>query len=273
MISEIEIDEKLKKLQGKVPSILINDLREKLVAKMDVLEPKQVDKIIEKVVNKYTSQSDRLVMLDKRIEEIGRHLEDISRNLGRTYGKNEMWGNGGNVVDNGAWGIEIKEEIPMEKENRYMGESFKEPNDNSTIPEFNIPREVESVLFSAPKKAYRLEKLPNDMISMMTAFKWLGFLMEKVGVQNLENVLEYYHELGWISEEVLNDLLKYAKGTKPHHREPNWKPEDKLTIQDHVISLLFLERLRGVRISRETLNSLEREMKLITRAIEEFYGV
>jgi len=50
MITELEIDNKLKKLQGKVPTVLINDLREKLIAKMDLLEPEQVDRIIEKVM-------------------------------------------------------------------------------------------------------------------------------------------------------------------------------------------------------------------------------
>ncbi|WP_367883340.1 FlaD/FlaE family flagellar protein [Thermococcus peptonophilus] len=55
----------------------------------------------------------------------------------------------------------------------------------------------------------------------MIALKWLGFLIDRVGIQNLERVLEFYYEIGWISEEVLNQLLNYARGgTRPHHRDP-----------------------------------------------------
>jgi|Deesub1362B_J571_1020462.scaffolds.fasta_scaffold00339_3 flagellar protein FlaD len=277
MITELEIDNKLKKLQGKVPTVLINDLREKLIAKMDLLEPEQVDRIIEKVMEKYASQVDRLIKLDKRIEEIGKHLEELSKNL--LQEKKEQWIKNQVIQENAKAVEKISNEYLHASETSldggYAANSVNESLMEETPMEeqLNIPKDIGLILFDRSSKKYRLEKLPDDMISTMTALKWLGFLMERVGVQNLENVLEYYYELGWISEEVLNDLLKYAKGTKPYHREPDWKPADKLTIQDHVISLLFIERLRGTRVSREILDILEREMKLITKAIEEFYGV
>lgn len=277
MITELEIDNKLKKLQGKVPTVLINDLREKLIAKMDLLEPEQVDKIIEKVMEKYASQVDRLIKLDKRIEEIRKHLEELSKNL--TQEKKEQQSENQVTQEDAKATERISNEYLRAPEIRldgeYGGDSVNESLREETPmgEQLNIPKDIGLILFDRSSRKYRLEKLPDDMISTMIALKWLGFLMERVGVQNLENVLEYYYELGWISEEVLNDLLKYAKGTKPHYREPDWKPADKLTIQDHVISLLFIERLRGTRVSREVLDMLEREMKLITKAIEEFYGV
>ncbi|WP_297070824.1 FlaD/FlaE family flagellar protein, partial [Thermococcus sp.] len=82
-----------------------------------------------------------------------------------------------------------------------------------------------------------------------------------------------YYGIGWISEEVLNTLMKYAEGIRPHPREPEWRPDEKLTIKDHLVSLLFIERLRGVRITREVLDSIEREMRLIGKVLDDIYGV
>lgn len=137
-----------------------------------------------------------------------------------------------------------------------------------------LPEEIASLLFEEEPKKARLEKLPDDIISTMIALKWLGFIIDRVGIQNLEKVLEFYYEIGWISEEVLNQLMRYAKGTRPHHRDPEWKPAEKLTVQDHLISLLFIERLRGgLKINRDVLDRLEREIKVLEKTLDEFYGI
>ncbi len=285
MITEIEIDERLKKLKGKVPNVLIDDLKEKLLNKKDILSPEQLDKIIDRVIQTYSGQVTRLINLDKRVEEIGRYLEEIRSLL-----------------------LEQKEERKGRKGKEYSGPettttqypqetqlSTSELIENVKAPEHGVETAVEAVKGEKPMEKgleippeireslivpyassngkARLEKIPQDMASTLIALKWLGFLIDRVGMQNLEQVLEFYYEIGWISEDVLNTMLKYANGTKPHHREPNWRPEDKLTIQDHLISLLFIERLRGVKITREILDSIEREMKVINRVLEEVYGV
>ncbi len=270
MITEIEIDERLKKLKGKVPNVLIEDLREKLLSKKDILTPGQVDKITERVVQTYSGQVSRLINLDKRVEEIGKYLEEIRGLL--LEKRTEI------SPENERAEREITEpaeemETPEIKETG--GEYMERVNvrERGSESEFEIPRDVKEVLMVRSNGKARLEKIPQDMASTLIALKWLGFLIDRAGMQNLEQVLEFYYEIGWISEDVLNTMLKYANGTKPHHREPNWRPEDKLTIQDHLISLLFIERLRGVRITREVLDSIEREIKVINRVLEEVYGV
>lgn len=139
--------------------------------------------------------------------------------------------------------------------------------------QLQIPEDIASLLFEEEPRKARLEKLPEDIVSTMIALKWLGFLIDRVGIQNLERVLEFYYEIGWISEEVLNQLLNYARGTRPHHRDPEWKPAEKLTVQDHLISLLFIERLRGLKINRAVLDKLEREIKMLEKTLDEFYGI
>ncbi|USG99299.1 flagellar protein [Thermococcus argininiproducens] len=274
MITENEIDSKLQMLQGKVPNVLIKDLKDKLISKMDILTPEQVDLIINRVLENYSSQAERLRKLDKRVEEIGKYLEEIRRHLiGKTTPHKELNENFERTPER-IPEVEQQEEIKSYDPPKIeLIENNRSGEEEILTEEFQIPKDVREALISPTKMRARLEHLPNDTVSTMIALKWLGFLIERAGMLNLENVLEFYYTIGWISEEVLESLLKYANGTRPHQREPNWKPDDKLTIQDHLISLLFIERLRGTKITPEVLNSLERELKMMNKILEHVYGV
>ncbi|ASA77770.1 FlaD/FlaE family flagellar protein [Thermococcus sp. 5-4] len=300
MITETEIEERLKRLRGKVPNFLIDDLKDRLMKKRDILTPEQVDRIVDKVLRTYAGQIEKLSRLDSRVDEIGRYLEEIRNhlmNLSQAAQANQsLWGEAQNQPMGGAQVVEYGELMGAGNsggfgEGSLASETHVEeaptpepPAQNPTEVEpmekefelskgFEIPSEIRDVLISPPRTKARLEHIPNDMVSTMMALKWLGFLIDRVGMQNLEDVLEFYYQIGWISEDVLNTLLRYAEGIRPHHREPDWRPDEKLTIQDHLVSLLFIERLRGVRITRELLDAIEREMRVIGRVLEDVYGV
>ncbi len=297
MITEAEIEEKLARLRGKVPNFLIEDLKERLVKKKDILTPEQVDKIVDRVLRVYAGQIQKLSRLENRVEEIGRYLEEIRNYLMNATSQGQVQsdkpaqpvqeerpqpeGGAPAVESSGATGVngnEVFSEGPLGSTS-MTGVTEKLPgggvmdNDAGISKGFEIPQEIRDVLISPTRTRARLERIPNDMVSIMMALKWLGFLIERVGMQNLEEVLEFYYQIGWISEEVLNTLLRYAEGIRPHHREPDWRPDEKLTIQDHLVSLLFIERLRGVKITRELLDAIERELRTISRVLEEVYGV
>ncbi len=299
MITETEIDEKLKGLRGRLPNVLIDDLKEKLMSKQDILTPEQLDKVVERVMSTYSGNLERLTKLDRRVDEIGRYLEDIKAQLmkivpskgasgpqpGREHGTTESVPSLSHELP-----FEPGEVSPVEPSEHPSSRSSTSPEfekPEARVPEFTgeseggmgmekefeIPPDVRDVLLSPPRTRARLERVPADMASTMMVLKWLGFLIDRVGMQNLENVLEFYYGVGWISEDVLNTLMKYAEGIRPHPREPEWRPDEKLTIRDHIVSLLFIERLRGVRITREVLDSVEREMRLISKILEDMYGV
>ncbi len=119
----------------------------------------------------------------------------------------------------------------------------------------------------------RLKSIPDDTMHTMISMRWLEFLIEKVGTSNLQDVLEYYYEIGWISESVLTKLEKYSKGVKPFHDEPDWRPSEKLSTKGHIMSLLYIERLKGNDVGKELLDKLEREVKKIEKGAEKLYGV
>lgn len=360
-ITEADINAKLSELRGKVPSVVINDLREKLMAKRDNLTYDQLEKIIQRVLDIYGSQSAKYEQISKRVDELGNRLGELSAQLSRLVesleeAKFNIHEKRAELLEEKAENIKEKIEILDEKlegseEDKKVAEVLEEipekieeleekieqvvekpeegkieekaPEDikpeevaieevNEEIPareevveieelpqeevekietvespegvveggevemaekKFEVPEDIASLLFAEEPKKARLEALPEDIVSTMIALKWLGFLIDRVGIQNLESVLEFYYDIGWISEKVLNTLLRYAKGTRPHHRDPEWKPSEKLTVQDHLISLLFIERLRGLRITRDVLDKLEREVKILEKTLDEFYGV
>jgi flagellar protein FlaD len=68
--------------------------------------------------------------------------------------------------------------------------------------------------------------------------KWLEYLMGKVG-SRLEEVLDYYVSIGWISNRVKRELLDYAYGMFVRKIE-----NGEMSPRDHTVSMMFIEMLK-----------------------------
>ncbi len=110
-------------------------------------------------------------------------------------------------------------------------------------------------------RLYYLDNRPETSIILLN---WIEFLMEKVGRNNLFDVLEYYMEIGWISEEVSSKMMAYASGIDYFVERPSWK----LLPEDHTKSLLFIEQLRGRKVDKMLFSRLERDVDKIIRSSE-----
>lgn len=117
--------------------------------------------------------------------------------------------------------------------------------------------------------AIRLVKLDNNPMTAIVLLNWIEFLMERVGRNNLMEALDYYIDIGWISENVRNEVLAYARGIDYYVEKPTWR----LLPEDHTKSLIFIERLMGRKIDRTQLNTIEREMSKVKHSMEELYGI
>ena len=91
-----------------------------------------------------------------------------------------------------------------------------------------------------------LDDTPETSILLLN---WVKFLMEKVGRNNLDNILEYYVEIRWISEEVCSMMANYAEGIDYYVEKSTWNLPEV-----HAKSLLFIEQLR--RQKKDTRRSL-----------------
>jgi flagellar protein FlaD len=115
----------------------------------------------------------------------------------------------------------------------------------------------------------RLDAIRKDPTSVVVLLNWIEFLMERVGRNNLMDALDYYVDIGWISDNVRSEIMAYARGIDYYVEKPTWR----LLPEDHTKSLLFIERLCGRKIDKNMLSSIDREMSKVKHGLEELYGL
>jgi len=113
----------------------------------------------------------------------------------------------------------------------------------------------------------KLPHLDNRAETSIIVLNWIEFLLEKVGRNNLADILEYYIEVGWISEEVYSKMMTYANGIDYYVERPTWK----LLPEDHAKSLLFIEQLTGKKLDKNVISRLERDADRVIRGNEMYY--
>ncbi|VVB92281.1 Chromosome partition protein Smc [uncultured archaeon] len=110
----------------------------------------------------------------------------------------------------------------------------------------------------------KLSYLDNRAETSIIMLNWIEFLLEKVGRNNLNDILEYYIEIGWISEDVSIKMMNYANGIDYYVERPTWK----LLPEDHAKSLMFIEQLTGKKIDKNMYSKLERDVEKVIRGNE-----
>lgn len=144
--------------------------------------------------------------------------------------------------------------------------SIQEPEE---AEETGVEAENAPVEKKASLPLVRLEFIKADPTSVVVLLNWIEFLMERVGRNNLMDALDYYVDIGWISEDVMSEIMAYARGIDYYVEKPTWR----LLPEDHTKSLLFIERLSGRKIDRNMLSSIDREMAKVKHGLEELYGI
>ena len=88
-----------------------------------------------------------------------------------------------------------------------------------------------------------LEVLPDAYAARLTLFEWLEFMLERGGVRRTLEALEYYATIGWVSEQVAEELRDHVRAfdTLPADEET-----ERLQVPDHVLSLVYVARLSSM---------------------------
>ena len=162
------------------------------------------------------------------------------------------------------------EEIEMDKGYRDKNRSEKEEVEKSIdiIDELEkdvLEKGTDEVDYEEKQKVSSpiLTKIGSDYQSRRLAMKWIEFLTARVGTNNLPELLEYYVEVGWISDDVMGELLRYAEGIEQTTKE-DWK----LSPEDHVRSFWFVWRLAGHTIERTHLTLIKKEIERIEKRLD-----
>ncbi len=91
-----------------------------------------------------------------------------------------------------------------------------------------------------------LENLTDNSIEEQR--RWLRFLLERVGHNNLPKLLDYYTNIAWISPAVAHKLLELSDREK-RYTGSSWT----LSPEEHRISRLYIEKLKGGKINESLL--------------------
>ncbi|AIJ05855.1 flagella protein D/E [Methanocaldococcus bathoardescens] len=294
ILTEDEIEEYLDNLKSKLPSFVIillkNNLRGKRVTK------RQLDKIIERISEVLSKgREDKTEELNKKLQNLEQKLDTImklttmaaSTKLSEEIEKTETVEETKEEVKEDVEAVkekeagetiqieETKETVEPEKEKIQKVEEIKEEEIKEKEQEVSeeSPKEGSSMSSIEEEKQYRLNDIPEDAVSMTLVFKWLEFLISKVGITNLPDVLDYYNKIGWISNKVILKLLRFTKNMRIILDMENIRPRDKLSPSDHIMSLLYIEKLAGRPIDPEVLEMLEIEIRRIKKWAEELQSI
>jgi flagellar protein FlaD len=139
-----------------------------------------------------------------------------------------------------------------------------------------------------------LEKISYDYRTVILVMRWIEFMFERVTRDRISALLDYYKDVGWISETVKSQIMAYARGEIQNilRFEPDDVDEDvlldsspkqpsdykkvsdwRLSADDHLKSLLFVTKIAGLEVNKDTFNSLEEEIKIFTRNLAGYHGV
>jgi len=171
--------------------------------------------------------------------------------------------------------------------------------DSSSSVDFPLDSTERSHDTSHSSSDYILEKLNNDYITQILVLRWLEFLLQRVPRKHLPDILTYYRDIGWISDEVRVKLLTYARGEDQnierflslHESVDDQLPGDtdifeelgaeqqeksvilihttetqsqnapwRLTADDHLKSLMFILKIKGESVDAQRIKLLEDEL-------------
>ena len=140
-----------------------------------------------------------------------------------------------------------------------------------------------------------LTQIRHDYLSVTLALRWVEYLLERVTRDKLPMVIDFYRDVGWISDGVRMEMLAYARGEmqdvtkyQPHEDEisdesPEFnvspvavykKVDDwRLSADDHLKSLIFIIKMAGMEVDKDRLNSLEQTIKQFKDDLKGFYGI
>jgi flagellar protein FlaD len=93
--------------------------------------------------------------------------------------------------------------------------------------------------------------------------------VEKRGKRNLPDILDYYVSIGWITDDVRLDLIGYSKGIIEEEPQADQKGSAHLPTKDHLQSLLYVSKLKGLHLDDRFLYRIERDLEKLTRCLQD----
>ncbi len=276
-----EYDVKISKVESSVSATKnrVDEFKERL-DKIDesLLELLSLYEVVSSTVNPFVGDkenvpNEKLEQIEKKIEDLSRKAPELPLNVKEEYDTKFKALEGSlqaltDVINSTA----LNQDVLVKNVSEKVLEEIKPLIEQKSLqpvmvtePSSQILEQVEGAVPAIRAGGdVKLQYLDNKAETSIILLNWIEFLLEKVGRNNLTEVLEYYIDIGWISEEVCEKMIAYANGIDYYVERPTWK----LLPDDHTKSLMFIEQLKGKKLDKTMLSKLERDVEKVVRSTE-----
>ena len=236
-----------------IPAFIADKIKEKVKNADMRLTKSQLHEVVDIVKKEIQTQKITYDHLPKRG---GSAIESSEKDMDYTDNEDAIVENIFKTIDNLGKRIQRIEETKIDYQ--YDPVDRMVTTEDIHLPDKIYPR-------STTGRVYPLIEIPNDPERVVVLMKWLQFLVDKVGKEKLTDVLEYYVDIGWISDKVVMNLVEYSEGIteEPEHKE--FPGKNELQSKDHIQSLLFIQQLKGEQPDSYFLHRIERRINKMTK--------
>lgn len=128
-----------------------------------------------------------------------------------------------------------------------LGSHLSGETDTETIPG-SMDEVKELLLMESGADPSDLERpyltaIPDTYAGRLTLFEWLDFALGHGGVGRTLEAIEYYENVGWISEDVSSSLRDHVRAFQDKEQTDS---ATAFGTDDHVVSLVYIARLASM---------------------------
>ena len=278
VLEDSELENELSALVSKntISSRIAEKLEQKLKKKQIKITKEQLHVLVDKIRNIMRTYS-KFDSLDNenKTAMVGQPIEKKAEmDMKKLVDTIEKLQEKVNNIENGIINKDNKslDETTKKTEIRHLG--AKEEKISSpkivTTEDIQVPEKI-----TVPVQEWKLDPLseiPSDPESIIVLMKWLQYLIDKCGRSHLPEILDYYVDIGWISEDVKISLIDYSSGITEHVKEgENAKNKvSDLPSREHIQSLLFIQKLKGRQFDKHFLDRIEGEISRISKKLDNY---
>jgi len=255
--SSFDIQKELSILVAKniIPKKLADKLEKKLIDKNIRINKQQLHLLVTKINNvlkNYNNiKSEPPLNLDENMQKLIDTIEKLEERIT-------------NIELGGKSEIEI---------GKNYNKNLEMPGEESTIVKTSDISVNENITVPTNQdwKIKPLQKVPNDPESIIVLMKWLQYLIDKCGRDNLSDILDYYVDIGWISQEAKINLLDYSNGIKEEKTGDSSSTSRNITdlpSKDHIQSFVYIQKLKGNQLDKHFVDRIEGELNRITKKLD-----
>lgn len=138
--------------------------------------------------------------------------------------------------------------------------------------DFNIITTEDIQIPAQEWKLDPLKEVPSNPESVIVLMKWLQYLIDKCGRDNLSSILDYYVDIGWISQNAKISLIDYSHGITEVEKNGEITRKDitDLPSKDHIQSFIFIQKLKGKQFDKHFIDRIDNELTRITKKLDNY---